>query len=87
MRKLARVLPDAFQRYFSDHCPQNAAAIAYRVLFSIAPLAIVLVSIFGLILQNEAIRDDVVNRIVDALPVSVAGRKDVEDAITTIATP
>jgi membrane protein len=87
MKKLARILADAFQRYFRDHCPQHAAAIAYRVLFSIAPLAIVLVSIFGLVLQNETVRDDVVNRIVDALPVSVTGRKDVEDAITTIATP
>jgi membrane protein len=87
MKKLARILPDALQRYFRDHCPQHAAAIAYRVLFSIAPLAIVLVSIFGLVLQNEAVRQDVIDRIVDWLPVSVAGRKDVEDAITTIATP
>src|SRR5262249_61581029 len=64
-----------------------AAGIAYRVLFSCAPLAIVLVSIFGLVLQNDGIREDVVNAIVDALPVSVAGRKDVENAITAIATP
>src|SRR5262245_49692317 len=86
-RKLARVLPEALQRYFFDRCPQHAAAISYRVLFSIAPLAIVLVSIFGLVLQNEAVRESVVDTIVDALPVSVAGRKDVEDAITEIATP
>ena len=75
------------KRYYADRCPQHAAAIAYRVLFSIAPLAIVLVSIFGLVLQNESVRHDVVDTIVDALPVSVAGRKDVEDAITAIATP
>ena len=57
------------------------------MLFSIAPLAIVLVSIFGLVLQDDSVRHDVVNTIVDALPVSAAGRKDVEDAITGIATP
>jgi membrane protein len=85
--KLGRVLPEALQRYFLDRCPQHAAAISYRVLFSIAPLAIVLVSIFGLVLQDESVRSDVVKTIVDALPVSVAGRKDVEDAITEIATP
>ena len=56
-------------------------------MFSIAPLAIVLVSIFGLVLQNESVRENVVKTIVDALPVSVAGRKDVEKAITEIATP
>jgi membrane protein len=81
------VLPDAAQRYFSDRCPQHAAGISYRVLFSIVPLAIVLVSVFGLVLQDEGIRQDVVDRIVDWLPVSAAGRKNVEDALTNIATP
>ena len=73
-KKVARVIPDAVQRFFADQCPQQAAGIAYRVLFSIAPLAIVLVSIFGLVLQDDSIRHDVVNSIVDALPVSAAGR-------------
>jgi membrane protein len=86
-KKLAGVIPDAGQRFFADQCPQQAAAIAYRVLFSIAPLAIVLVSIFGLVLQDDSVREDVVEAIVDALPVSASGRKDVEDAITAIATP
>ena len=87
MRKLVRVVPDAVQRFFADRCTQQAAAIAYRVLFSIAPLAIVLVSIFGLVLQDDSVRNDVVDAIVDALPVSVAGRQDVEDAIVAISTP
>ena len=86
-QKLARVISDAVQRFFADQCPQLAAGIAYRVLFSIAPLAIVLVSIFGLVLQDDSVRRDVVDAIVDALPASAAGRKDVEDAITAIATP
>ncbi len=85
--KLARVGLDALQRYFGDGCPQHAAGISYRVLFSIAPLAIVLVSVFGLVLQNEGVRQDVVDTIVGALPVSAAGTKDVENAITAIATP
>jgi YihY family inner membrane protein len=87
VRKLVRVIPEAGQEFYHDHCPQQAAGIAYRVLFSIVPLAIFLVSIFGLILQNEALREDVVNAIVEHLPVTVAGRKDVEDALTSIATP
>jgi membrane protein len=86
-RKVVRVIPEAGQEFYHDHCPQQAAGISYRVLFSIVPLAIFLVSIFGLILQNDALREDVVNAIVDRLPVTVAGRKDVEDALTSIATP
>jgi membrane protein len=86
-RKLSRVLADAIQHFFTDQTSQHAAGISYRVLFSIAPLAIVLVSIFGLVLQDDNVRRDVENTIVDALPVSAAGRNDVEDAITAIATP
>jgi membrane protein len=86
-RKLVRVFPEAGQEFYHDHCPQQAAGISYRVLFSIVPLAIFLVSIFGLILQNDALREDVVNAIVARLPVTVAGRKDVENALTSIATP
>jgi membrane protein len=86
-KKFARVIPEAVERFFSDQCPQLAAGIAYRVLFSIAPLAIVLVSIFGLVLQDDSVRQHVVNAIVDALPVSATGRHDVERAVTEIATP
>jgi membrane protein len=86
-KKLARVVPDAVERFFANQSPQQAAGIAYRVLFSIAPLAIVLVSIFGLVLQDDSVRQDVVNTIVDWLPVSAAGRHDVERAVTGISTP
>ncbi len=86
-RRVGAVTFESIDRFFADQCGQHAAGIAYRVLFSIAPLAIVLVSIFGLVLQNDGIRNDVVNTIVDALPVSVAGRRDVEGAITAIAAP
>jgi YihY family inner membrane protein len=86
-KKFVDVLPVAVQRFYSDRCPQQAAGISYRVLFSIAPLAIVLVSVFGLVLQNDSFRHDVVNAIVDELPVTPAGKKDVENALNAIATP
>jgi membrane protein len=87
IKKLLRVFAGALQQFFADQCTQAAAGIAYRLLFSIAPLAIVLVSIFGLVLQDEAVRANVVKTIVDALPFSASGSKDVEDAITNIASP
>jgi membrane protein len=73
--------------YFADRCPQHAAGIAYRVLFSIVPLAIVLVSVFGLILGNQAVHDAVVDTIVGAVPSTAASRDDVARAITAIASP
>jgi membrane protein len=86
-KRVVRLALTSVQAYFADLCPQHAAAISYRVLFSMAPLGIVLVSILGLVLRDDSIRQDVVDAIVDALPVSAEGKADVEEAISAIATP
>jgi len=77
----------AANRYFADRCPQHAAGIAYRVLFSSVPLAVVLVSVFGVMLGNAEVRDAVVTAIVNALPAEAADRADVADAISSITPP
>jgi uncharacterized BrkB/YihY/UPF0761 family membrane protein len=41
--------------YVDGSCRQQAAAIAYRVLFSIVPLAVVLVWIFGAFVNDKAL--------------------------------
>ncbi len=87
VRTLLRAVPQAVDRYFADRCPQHAAGIAYRVLFSLAPLAIVLVAIFGIVLQDEDLRERVIAQIVAALPLSDQGSADVARAIERIATP
>lgn len=87
VRTLLRAVPQAVDGYFADRCPQHAAGIAYRVLFSLAPLAIVLVAIFGIVLQDEDLRERVIAQIVDALPLSDQGSVDVARAIERIATP
>jgi membrane protein len=87
LRRLLGVVPVTIEAYFARRLPQHAAGIAYRVLFSLAPLAIILVSIFGLVLTNDAIREDVIAAIVDRLPVSEQGERDVTDAVTRIASP
>jgi membrane protein len=84
---VARALPRAIEDLFADRCTQFAAAIAYRVLFSLFPLTILLVSIFGLVLQDDDLRQRVVEFLVDILPVSEEGRADVERSIEGIATP
>ncbi len=87
VRTLVRALPQAVDGYFADRCPQHAAGIAYRVLFSLAPLAIVLVAIFGIVLQDDDLRVRVIAEIVDTLPLSEEGTADVTAAIERIATP
>ena len=86
-RRVAGVLATAVDRYFADGCPQHAAGIAYRVLFSIVPLAIVVVAVLGVLLGNRDVHDAVVDTVVRALPPSVASRDDVAQAIAGIASP
>jgi membrane protein len=84
---VANALPRAVEDLFRDRCPQYAASIAYRVLFSLFPLTIVLVSIFGLVLQDDELRQSVIDELIDFLPVSQEGQADVESSIEGIASP
>jgi membrane protein len=54
------------------------------VLFALAPLTVALVSVFGLLLQNQNLKTDVTNKIVSVLPVD---SQKVTKAIENIATP
>jgi membrane protein len=87
VRGVLRALPRAVEDMFTDRCTQYAAAIAYRVLFSLFPLTIAMVSIFGLVLQDDELRQSVIDELIDFLPVSESGQADVQRSIEEIATP
>jgi YihY family inner membrane protein len=74
----------ALDRYFALALPQLAAGIAYRVLFSLVPLAIVLVAVFGRLVLDDALRARLIAWIVGWLPVSVEGEASIEKAIVEL---
>ncbi len=82
-----RALPRAVEDMFRDRCPQYAAAIGFRALFSLFPLTILLVSIFGLVLQNDELRNDVIEELISVLPVSPEGEEDIRSSIESLASP
>jgi membrane protein len=84
---LGRALPRAIDDLFRDRCPQYAASISFHVLFSLFPLTIAFFSVFGLVLQDDSLRNRVIAELIDVLPLSPAGQKDVEDSINGIASP
>ena len=86
-RGIARALPRAVEDMFTDRCTQYAAAIAYRVLFSLFPLTIALVSIFGLVLQDDELRQSVIDELITFLPITETAQNDVQRSIEEIATP
>lgn len=87
VRTLVKAIPMAVDGYYRHRLPLQAAGIAYRVLFSLAPLAIVLVSVAGLVLKDDTLREELTERVVSWLPVSESGSDQVEAAITRLASP
>lgn len=71
---------------FSRHsCPQLAAAISYYALFSIIPAAILGVSVLGLFLANDDLRKDVIQAVLDTIPLTEdEGRDAVEQAVDSV---
>ena len=70
--------------FLDDHCAQLAASMSYYVFFSLFPLAILTVSIVGVLLTDDALRERVTDALFDLLP-SGAGREELEDLIDPIA--
>jgi membrane protein len=83
-RRLVAIVSAAGSRYFSSGASDSAAGIAYRVLFSLAPLVVALTSTFGLLLQNSDLQKQVIDKVVSVLPVK---GQSVSEAIHNIATP
>lgn len=84
---VSRALPSAIEDLFRDRCPQYAASISFHVLFSLFPLTIVLVSVFGLVLQDDELRQSVIDELLGVLPVSEKGQANVQSSIEGIASP
>ncbi len=71
--------------YTRNNCSQMAAAISYYTLFSIIPLLILAVSILGFVIVDDSRRAEVVDGILDALPLTqTEGRDVVTDALDTV---
>ncbi len=85
-----RILPllakRSVQEFMDDNCSQMAAAISYYVLFSLFPLLIFLVGVLGLLLTSSSLQEDVIDSVLDAIPLSeTEGRNDVTDAVQGVA--
>ena len=74
-----------FAGFARDDCPQLAAAISYYLLFSIVPLIILAVSVFGFFLSSTSVRNDIIDRVLDIVPLDqTAGRSAVDKALNNV---
>ena len=88
-----RLLKTTFRHWLEDKAPQLGAALAYYTVFSLAPMMLLLLAVFGLIYGNsEVARREILHQLYSFLDRSSA--KAVEDiassagkpAATTVAT-
>src|SRR5688572_23626489 len=85
-RRLRVLAYRSVKGYFEDGCGQRAAAISYYVLFSLFPLVIFSVGILGIVLTDEQLQTDIVDAIMDTIPLSQEeGRNDVTNALQQVA--
>jgi membrane protein len=80
--RLKLLVQKAAKGYADDNCGQLAAAISYYVLFAIVPLLIFLAAVFGLLMRNTDLQEEVIDRVADAVPLDdVEGRDFVTDTV------
>lgn len=85
--RIIRALQRAGGAYGRDTCSQFAAAISFRVLFAIFPFVLLLVSILGLVLQDEQLRKEVVDWLESVMPLSEDANVDLQRTIDGLSTP
>ena len=86
MRAVWTLIEQTFRHYGRHNCSQMAAAMSYYVLFSIVPLTLFLASIFGFVMRDESTRREVVDRIVEAIPLEQdEGANLVSDTLRGVA--
>jgi membrane protein len=84
--RLVRAAGIAAQTYTRTACGQRAAAIAYRVLFSLVPFVALLVSVLELVLP-ETTEERVVGWLVDAVSLPGDVGQSVEEAVEEAGPP
>jgi membrane protein len=86
---MARVLDlfkESAEKWIQDKCPQLGAALAYYTVFSLAPLVLVLLAIFGLIFgSSEQAREKITDQL--RYFIDPSGVKVIQDIATNASSP
>ena len=80
-RHLQQLLVAATREFFHDRSTFHAAAMSYYVLFSLFPLALLVVGVASIFLDEDAVRDQVVTLIADNVALTGEGREDLENQL------
>lgn len=80
-----KTLIAAGKEFMDDECTNLAAAIAYYALQSVIPLLIGLIAIFGLIVNDPKVREDVINGVSSAIPEQIGQTINLRELLTGLS--
>jgi membrane protein len=88
LRGLSDLVREVLSRYGGTGGSQFAAAISYRALFSLVPLATFVATILAQVLSSSSVdRQDLVSAIASRLELSPAGVAKLDSLITSVPSP
>ncbi|MBK8020766.1 MAG: YihY/virulence factor BrkB family protein [Chloroflexi bacterium] len=67
LRNAFSLLRQSFEEWNQDQAPRLAAALAYYIAFSLAPLLILTIALVGFVLQEDVVRDRVLGLVTSAV--------------------
>ncbi len=83
-RRIKHLLIDTAQEFADDNGTAMAAAISYYVLFSLFPLLIFSVGIVGIIIQDEAIKEELIEMVLEFIPFDEEGNEQFVESIERV---
>lgn len=85
LKGLIALLKETFTQWLEHKAPRLAAALAYYMVFSLAPLLVIAIAVAGAVFGQDAARGEIVNRISGFVGQDVASV--IEKAITNASQP
>ncbi len=79
------VLSRAYSQFSTNRGSIYAAAVTYYVIFSLFPLMIFLVAVFGMFVSDPASQTRIVNNIMQQIPQALKFRSEVQDIVSGVA--
>ena len=84
-KNLQTLLKNTASEWIEDKCPQLGAALAYFTVFSLAPLVLVLLAVFGFFYGNDQAREKITEQL--QYFVDPSGLKVIKDISASTAKP
>ncbi len=73
------------REFRDDDCQHLAAAVSYHVLFSIFPLVIVAIGVFGIVTGSPHVGESVITKLLQVLPLDAEGQQQLRDMVASIS--